>query len=139
MKGAGYTLGRLKVQLADLIEEVKSSPTMKVLIMSLLVCLVFAAVYAFYEDVSYFEAFFVSLIGIMSEYGADPQTTGGKASMFMVMVAGLVLLAVLIGEISQRFLERLLHRGRIKVKKRSWNNGHVVLLGASPKLAGVLR
>ncbi|MDG6220653.1 MAG: ion channel [Candidatus Thermoplasmatota archaeon] len=131
--------GKVRLRILEVLSELGSSFLFKVFFFCLFVSLFAAAIYSISEGVSFFEAFFVSLISILTEYGADPQTTAGKISVYVVMVTGLILFAFLIGEVSKHFLENFLSRGKVKVKKKYWGSDHFLILGNNSKTLGIIK
>ncbi len=129
---------RLRIKFKDGLITLRSSVTLKVFLMCLVVYFVFSVVYAHYEQISVFKALFFVFLGLLSEYGASPETPHGYIAILVVMAAGILLLAVLISEVSSYFVNALLSQNRFKIKTRFWDRGHILICGTNSKLSGIL-
>lgn len=133
------TIGaKIKARLESAFRWMEQSYLFKISIFILFTWLICSFIYAFAEKDSVFNAMFYILVLIFGEVSIDPQTIVGRITALIILILGIMLFAVLIGEITNLLLGRLINRDLVKMKRFYSGSNHVVICGTTEKLKGAL-
>lgn len=101
--------------------------------------IIFSIIYALYENIPFSEAFIYIIATVFTQFPTEPQTLAGQILIIIGLIVGLLFFGYLIAQFSKYLISKITRRYKIRIIKKSKMTDHIVLIGKSSKIIGILK